>query len=99
MLGTDKQRILDCSATDARQFIEVARNFGENKSFIKTREGHIGLAPRTAQPRDQICVLLGCNRPLLLRLTPNLQCQVVGGCYIHGLMYGEVFPGPHPDYW
>lgn len=54
-------------------------------------EGHFGMAPWRVQKGDKICVLLGCSIPLVLR--PRLDTnsyEVIGECYLHGFMNGEV---------
>ena len=100
ILQPAKKRRPDTSrGTEAYTFLKSARYFCEQRSFIETREGYIGLAPRTAQPGDQVCVFLGCPIPMLLRPAPNLRYQVVGACYIYGLMQGEAFLGPLPDHY
>lgn len=48
---------------------------------------------------DHICVALGCNTPIVLRKEPSGNFQVVGDCYVHGLMEGEVVLGALPDPW
>ena len=83
--------------TQANKFLTYVWASCELRSFFKTREGYIGLAPRNAQPEDQVCFLLGCSMPMLLRPTANSQYQVVGSCYVHGLMNGEAFLGPLPE--
>ncbi|CAF9941440.1 MAG: hypothetical protein ALECFALPRED_009142 [Alectoria fallacina] len=98
ILEPTKQRDLNFSpGTDTEKWLNIAKIICEKRSFIKTREGYLGLAPGAVQPGDQVCVLLGCDNPLLLRPAPNLQYQVVGASYIHGLMHGEAFLGPLPD--
>ena len=49
---------------------------------------------------DVVCVLLGCMSPILLRrnLSQNV-FQVVGECYIYGIMDGESLLGPIPSPW
>ncbi|KAL8365197.1 hypothetical protein RB595_004145 [Gaeumannomyces hyphopodioides] len=42
------------------------------KTYVRTREGHIGLAPADARPGDVVTVLLGCDSPVLLRPTKIL---------------------------
>ena len=83
----------------AEKFLKRVGSYCEGRSFIKTREGYIGLAPQNAQLGDQVCVLLGCNLPMLLRSTSKSQYQVVGPCYVHGLMNGEAFLGPIPEHF
>ncbi|KAL8282637.1 hypothetical protein RB600_005876 [Gaeumannomyces tritici] len=42
------------------------------KTYVRTREGHVGLAPAGARPGDVVAVLLGCDSPVLLRPTEAL---------------------------
>ena len=100
ILGSTKQEVLDFSpGTEGDHFWNIAKIMCKERSFIETREGYIGLAPEVVQPGDQVCVFLGCDNPLLLRPAPNSRYQLVGACYIHGLMYGEAFLGPLPDHY
>jgi hypothetical protein len=62
----------------------------EGRKLITTETGYLGLVPQCVQKRDVIVVLLGCNFPVLLRRY-NDGYRVLGECYIHGLMAGEVF--------
>lgn len=39
-------------------------------------------------PGDQVCILFGGNTPFVLRPC-NEYYQLVGECYIHGMMDGE----------
>ena len=74
-------------------------NIVAGRCFYTTFEGYIGLAPEAAEPDDQVCVLLGCQSPLLLRPKEIGFHEVVGECYIHGLMDGAAFLGSLPDKW
>ncbi|KAL2040278.1 hypothetical protein N7G274_007181 [Stereocaulon virgatum] len=69
------------------------------RSFVTTREGNIGLAPLAAKAGDQVCILLGCQSPLLLRSDGHGYHTVVGECYVHGVMEGEALLGPLPSPW
>lgn len=61
------------------------------RRLITTNEGHIGMAPYRVQKGDRICVLLGCNIPLVLRRREGESSyEVIGECYVHGFMNGEV---------
>jgi hypothetical protein len=65
------------------------------RRFFKTHEGYIGLCPESARPGDQITVIIGIPSPLLLRLVPTaggrMKYQLVGECFVHGMMWAEVF--------
>ncbi|KAI9706846.1 MAG: hypothetical protein M1820_004625 [Bogoriella megaspora] len=82
-----------------RYYMQV-RRFCYARSVFRTSHGHIGLAPSAAQPGDQVCSLLGCRSPLLLRpLDGNgHQYRLLGECYIDGEMANEAILGRLPDY-
>ncbi|EON70018.1 hypothetical protein W97_09284 [Coniosporium apollinis CBS 100218] len=69
------------------------------RTLVTTEEGYIGLGLAGAQPGDCVCVFPGCNTPMLLRLGSSEQYQVVGECYIHGLMDSESLLGRLPNPW
>ena len=85
--------------TQAEKYIDNVYSVCRKRSFVKTREGYIGLAPQNAQLGDQVCVLLSCDTPMLVRSTSRSQHQVVGPCYMHGLMDGEGLLGPIPGHF
>ena len=83
----------------AIDFYSHCWNDGQNRSFIITEEGYVGMAPQTANPGDRIVVFLGCQSPLVLRPRGDGGYLVVGEAYVHGLMTGEAFLGPLPTNW
>ena len=70
----------------------------KGRSYFQTQEGHIGLAPKAAKPGDDICVILGCESLMGLRYKSSGQYQIVGECYLHGFMQGELLLGPLPGH-
>jgi hypothetical protein len=50
--------------------IEQATNY---RTLFITEEGHIGLGPTTTKLGDEVCVILGCSVPLMLRSHDVLQ--------------------------
>jgi hypothetical protein len=54
-----------------------------------TRGGLFGSFPSTAQPGDVVVVLFGGWVPFLLRPVGDDEYELVGGCYLHGIMDGE----------
>jgi hypothetical protein len=60
-----------------------------------TEAGLLGLVPHLAEAGDQICILNGGAVPFVLkdRRQPLRGRQLVGECYIHGLMNGEAMQG------
>ena len=69
------------------------------RSFFTTYDGSIGLAPIATQPNDEVCILLGCQSPLVLRPCGDGYYKVVGECYIDGFTNGAAVLGPLPSNW
>lgn len=59
--------------------------------LMTSREGRVGMAPPNAMKGDLICILWGCNVPVLLRRRSEHEDQflVVGECFVDGCMEGE----------
>jgi hypothetical protein len=64
------------------------------RCFI-TREGYVGVAPKSIRAGDLVCVFNGGAVPFLLRNseTRNGAYRLVGGCYVHGMMHGRAVRG------
>jgi hypothetical protein len=58
-------------------------------SYYFTPHGYMGLAPLKARKGDLVCVLLGCEIPLIIRRDGD-HYLVIGESYIYGMMNGEV---------
>jgi hypothetical protein len=55
-----------------------------------TRTGLVGTVTLDTVVGDAVCVFMGGSLPFMLRPSAGLQrkYQVVGGCYIHGMVSG-----------
>jgi hypothetical protein len=73
-------------------FGEVTGHNCRKRSFFITEDGYMGLAPPETMKDDQICVLPGCEVPLVVRKR-NQRHLIVGPCYIYGIMFGEAMDG------
>lgn len=67
-----------------------------SKQVFRTTDGQFGVAPPEAQSGDHICVLLGCDVPMVLRATQNGKFLVVGSCVMQKVNSGESLLGPLP---
>jgi hypothetical protein len=54
-----------------------------------SEKGYLGLAPKTAKTGASICVLLGCDKPLIIGREDGHNL-LLGDCYVYGIMNGEV---------
>jgi hypothetical protein len=60
-----------------------------SKSFFVSEKGYLSLAPKTAKTGDSICVLLGCDKPLIIRREDG-HYLLLGDSYVYGIMNREV---------
>ena len=69
------------------------------RKLVVTDAGYLGLVPEETIPGDELCVLLGCDKPMLLRATDDGSHEVVGETYVQGLMDSEALLGPVGEQW
>lgn len=74
---------------DLHIFLVALRVTSYSYSFFTTRSGYMGLGPPYARKGDQICVVLGCSVPLVIRKDSE-NFLLVGDSYVYGIMQGEV---------
>ena len=55
--------------------------------------GLIGLSPRAVRRGDLVCIAHGARVPYMVRPSRGKNHHLVGECYVHGIMDGEVFEG------
>ncbi|KAL9082221.1 MAG: hypothetical protein Q9165_008927, partial [Trypethelium subeluteriae] len=62
------------------------------RRLVTTKGGYLGIVPAGTVAHDTIAVLRGCDMPLVLRPLrgDTRQFSVIGECYVHGIMSGEV---------
>jgi hypothetical protein len=57
--------------------------------LFSTKRGYMGLAPLRAQKGDLVCIVHGCDVPLIIRRQED-RYVVIGDTYIYGMMNEEV---------
>ena len=62
----------------------------EGRRFAVTSKGYMGLFPRTTEIGDSVCVFLGSHIPFVVRRRGGGEFELVGECYVHGIMDGEI---------
>lgn len=65
----------------------------EGRELITTKTGYLGLAPHNVLQNDIVAILSGCSCPVVLRPCEDGLSIVIGECYVHGIMNGELFLG------
>lgn len=62
------------------------------RKLVRTARGYFGMAPMTVDVGDEVALLEGGRLPFVLRKresSPNW--ELLGDCYVHGIMSGELF--------
>ena len=83
----------NCSFNFSRAFTRACQ--GQN--FAVTKSGLMGIVPPGTKVGDILCIIPWFEKPVLLRSKPYLdkeaggkeKYQLVGVCYVHGIMDGE----------
>jgi hypothetical protein len=84
-------------ADNERKFLSTVIYYGCGRCFFTTKDGFVGWAPELARAGDIVCMILGCQTPLVLREIRQACYQVVGECYMDGIMDGELIFGSLPE--
>lgn len=101
--GTSGQRIFGYSVGyDIVDYItSMVQTFLRNRVVFKTDNGLIGLGPDYMAVGDQVWDLLGGSVPFILRKpaanNPEKEFSLVGECYVHGIMNGEIWSSSMPN--
>jgi hypothetical protein len=70
-------------------------------NFAVTKSGYMALLPDGATAGDVICIIYGARTPYVLRwvkcVGPDLRYQLVGNCYVHGIVEGEALDMGFPE--
>lgn len=58
--------------------------------LMTTCNGRLGMIGRKAKKGDLICILVGCNVPMVLRkVNDKDEFTIIGECFLEGCMRGE----------
>lgn len=76
------------------QFREACWNACHRRKVFRTKAGRIGLGPQVMRTRDIVVVLYGARWPFVLRpifhpTNASSEYELIGQCYVHGIMFGE----------
>lgn len=69
----------------------------EGRCLFTTSKGYIGIGLKEILPGDNICVLLGCNTPMILRPYEAGNFIVIGTAYVDGFSEAQALLGPLPS--
>jgi hypothetical protein len=61
------------------------------RRIFRTYKGYIGLGPERVAPGDSVALFEGGRLPLVIRPSRGGKWTIIGDCYTHGLMGGELW--------
>lgn len=77
-------------------FLQAVRQLGAGKRWLfETDGGKLGVANYGAEVGDYVCVILGCNMPMIMRehrmrkVDGRVEAQLHGAAYLHDYMQGK----------
>jgi hypothetical protein len=71
----------------------------DGRRFAVTENNMMAIVPRFTEIGDEVCLVSGAQKPVLLRVGDEDENEkggrwrVVGDCYVHGIMDGELWDG------
>ena len=71
-------------------FLARVAHHVKNRGMCITKSGLIALVPRGSEVKDKIFILQGGAVPFVMRSTLDGCWEIVGACYVHGAMHGEM---------
>lgn len=84
------------NGSKAAKFESAAWNrAAAGRRFCCTNNGYLGMVPVLAKKGDKICAFLGAATPFVVRPKGDGVYQLVGECYVHCMMNGEILKLPN----
>src|SRR5439155_24271599 len=71
-------------------FLVMLINCQRGRVLCLTAVGRLGVVPADAKPGDWIAVFPGANLLFVIRNIEHNEYTLVGHCYVHGVMDGEI---------
>jgi hypothetical protein len=68
-----------------------------DRRLVRLMDGSLGLVPEDTEPEDSVCILFGCDVPVVLRKQVNDTWKFIGEAYVHGVMDGEAMNRPYGE--
>ena len=87
--GPEQEDYTDLDGLDRIILRSVLRRAWKYRMLLIPIKSFLGMGPRETRRGDLICILHGSSVPCVLRRVNGDQYQIIGQCYVDGIMYGE----------
>jgi hypothetical protein len=101
--GGNLRAVVNIQAQFQSYIAHAARKLPHRKLFA-TKKGYFGIGPHSLEEGDLVCVLRGAQVPFVMReqlpasrvpstfwKREKISCELIGECYVHGIIDGEVW--------
>jgi hypothetical protein len=90
LVGADTQRL--------NKFRTRMAQVAQGRRIFRTKGKLLGIGPPSIDMKDEVWVTRGFNFPVILRRQEDGSRTVIGECYVHGIMHGEVLGRPNAKF-
>ena len=84
-------------SSSTKSFLRRVQAVTWNRRMIRSGDQSFGLLPEQARVGDDVCILFGCDVPVLLRKHDDGLWEFIGEAYIHQMMDGEAMDRPYKE--
>lgn len=88
---------IDELLVEAFPFENATAAWVSGRVFCRTKRGYMGMIPSVSVKGDVICAFLGGRSSFIIRPKADGLFQLIGACYIHGMMEGQLLQLPDFD--
>lgn len=90
LVGADMQQL--------NKFKTRMAQVAQGQRMFRTKGNLLGIGPPSMDMKDEVWVIRGFNFPVILRRQENGNRTIIGECYVHGIMHGEVLEKPNAKF-
>lgn len=102
--GLDAKNLLQKQRNDGEQISSKLKEFLErvqavtwDRRLVRLVDDSLGLVPERTSQYDRICILFGCDVPVVLRRLKGGFWEFIGEAFVYGVMDGEAIERHHKD--
>jgi hypothetical protein len=80
-----------------KEFLRRVQAVTWNRRLVRLADDSLGLVPSRTIRYDRVCILFGCDVPVVLRRLKDDTCELIGEAFIYEVMNGEALDRLYED--
>jgi hypothetical protein len=89
----ESETMSEAAEVEFQAFYSSIQGLLMSRTIFQTREGHLGIGPDFTEPGDFLCLLMGCDAPVILRRRENGSYMFIGDSFVSEFMRGDGMRG------